>query len=401
MAVILGLTFGTVLFDRGAISFLSPFIVAELALTNAQLGLAASIISLTWAIGGFFVGRASDTAGRRKPFLIAAVVVFSLCSAATGLVGGFATLVVVRLVMGMAEGPVPPLASTLLLGASGDHRRGLNMGIYAFFAGLIGSVLAPIVLVGLANQFGWRATFLLAGLPGLALVLAIAFGVREIAPESAPTVALGRSRPPLELLKVRNISLCAMIATLLMACMAVIVIFLPLYLVQVRRLSPLDMSLVMTALGAATLATFLMLPALSDRLGRKTVMAGFAGLGAILPLGCFYWTGGTLGLAVICAFGAVPQALLPVSIGMIPGESVLPRDRGAALGLVMGAAELIGGFITPSLAGVLADRAGLQSTLALAGGCAAAAALLSLLLRETAPRLATPVNQLQTALEIP
>jgi MFS family permease len=310
-------------------------------------------------------------------------------------------LVAVRLAMGMAEGPVPPLASALLLGASGDHRRGRNMGIYAFFAGLVGSVLAPIVLVGLANQFGWRATFLLAGLPGLALVLAIAFGVREIPQDSMATAAPGGARPTLGLLKIRNISLCAVIATLLMACMAVTLIFLPLYLVQVRRLSPLDMSLVMTAVGAATLATFLMLPALSDRLGRKSVVAGFAGLGAILPLGCFYWTGGVMGLAVICAFAAVPQALLPVSIGMIPGESVAPRDRGAALGLVMGAAEMVGGFVTPSLAGVLADRAGLGAALALAGGCAVAAAVLSLWLRETVPRLAANRNPLQTALEIP
>ena len=129
VAVIMGLTFGTVLFDRGAISFLSPFIVADLGLTNAQLGLAAAIISLTWAIAGFLVGRASDTAGRRKPYLIATVIAFSLCSAATGLAGGFVTLIVIRLAMGLAEGPVPPLTTALLLGASDDHRRGFNIGI--------------------------------------------------------------------------------------------------------------------------------------------------------------------------------------------------------------------------------------------------------------------------------
>jgi ACS family hexuronate transporter-like MFS transporter len=266
----------------------------------------------------------------------------------------------------------------------------------------VGSVFAPVVLVSLANQFGWRATFLLAGLPSLALVLAIAFGVREIAQASTASVVVPqRSGTVFELLQVRNISLCAVIAGLLMACMVVILIFLPLYLVQVRRLSPVDMSLVMTALGAATLAANLILSALSDRLGRKTIMAGFAGLGAILPLGCLFWTGGVGGLAVIAAFGALPGALLPLAIGMIPAESVRLRDRGAALGLVMGVAELAGGFITPSLAGVLADRAGLAAALALAGGCTIAAALLSLWLRETAPRFVTAGNPLQAALEVP
>ncbi len=302
--------------------------------------------------------------------------------------------------MGLAEGPVPPLATALLLGASDDHRRGFNMGINAVFVGLVGSVLAPIVLVGLASHFGWRVTFLLAGVPGLVLAAAIALWVREVRLVAAVAVP-ERPSHPLEILRVRNVGLCAVIASLLMACMAVIVIFLPLYLVQVRQLSPLDMGLVMTAMGVANLAASLILPALSDRLGRKAVLAGFAGLGAVLPLGCLYWTGGVTGLAVICAFAAVPGALLHVSIAITPGESVRPRDRGAALGLVMGTAELVGGFITPSLAGVLADRAGLEAVLALAGGCAVAAALLSLWLRETAPRLAASHNPLQPALEIP
>jgi MFS family permease len=397
VAVLMGLTFGTVLFDRGAISFLSPFIVADLRLTNAQLGLAAAVISLTWALAGFLVGRASDAAGRRKPYLIAAVVAFSLCSAASGLVGSFAMLIGVRLAMGLAEGSVPPLAATLLLGASADHRRGLNMGIYAVFTGLVGSVLAPIVLVGLASHFGWRITFFLAGVPGLVLAAAIALWVREVRPVTAATPE--QPSHPLEILRVRNVRLCAVIASLLLGCAAITMIFLPLYLVQDRRLSPLDMGLVMTALGAATLAASLILPTLSDQLGRKAVLVGFAGLGAILPIGCLYWTGGIMGLTAICTFGALPGALLHVAIGIAPGESVHARDRGAALGLVMGCAELVGGFITPSLVGLLADRAGLGMALNIGGSFAVAAALLSVCLRETAPRFTTRRAKLQVALE--
>jgi ACS family hexuronate transporter-like MFS transporter len=259
-------------------------------------------------------------------------------------------------------------------------------------------VLAPIVLVGLASHFGWRVTFFLAGVPGLVLAAAIALWVREVRPVTAAAAPERPSRP-LEILRVRNVGLCAVIASLLLAFMVITLIFLPLYLVQVRRLSPLDMSLVMTALGAAILATSLMLPALSDRLGRKTVLASFAGLGVVLPLGCLYWTGSVVGLAAICAFAALPQALLPMAIGMLPGESVHARDRGAALGLVMGCAELAGGFVTPSLVGLLADRAGLAMTLEIGGGCAVIAALLSLCLQETAPRFTTHRAKLQVALE--
>jgi MFS family permease len=127
-------------------------------------------------------------------------------------------------------------------------------------------------------------------------------------------------------------------------------------------------------------------PTVSDRLGRKPVMVGLGLLGAGLPLAGIFWSGGGVGLAVILAVSMTAAAGLGLAIAIIPGESVDPRDRGAALGLVMGIAELVGGFAAPALAGLLADRAGLGAALCVAGVCAVAAAILSLALVETAPR---------------
>src|SRR5262249_61794577 len=103
LTLLLGLVAGLVFFDRNAINFLSPFIVADLKLSNAQLGTASSVLSLTWAAAGYLVGRRSDRAGRRKPYLVGAIVVFSLCSMASGLAGGFPGLILARFVMGAAE----------------------------------------------------------------------------------------------------------------------------------------------------------------------------------------------------------------------------------------------------------------------------------------------------------
>jgi MFS family permease len=131
LALLLGLVTGLVLFDRGAINFLSPFIVAELKLTNAELGMASSAVALTWAAASYVFGRRSDRAGRRKPYLIAATIIFSLCSMASGLAGGFLVLILTRLAMGAAEGPVMTLGNTLMIEASDPARRGLNIGISA------------------------------------------------------------------------------------------------------------------------------------------------------------------------------------------------------------------------------------------------------------------------------
>jgi sugar phosphate permease len=108
-----------------------------------------------------------------------------------------------------------------------------------------------------------------------------------------------------------------------------------------------------------------------------------------------------MGFAAICAVAALPTTLPHLMIGIIPGESVGMRDRAAATGLVMGAAELFGGFVTPSLTGLLTERAGLAAALVLAGACAMAASLLSLWLFETAPRLQSPRATIHVALETP
>ncbi|HEY0802136.1 MAG TPA: MFS transporter, partial [Steroidobacteraceae bacterium] len=324
LAVLLGLTFGVVMFDRGAINFLAPFIVTDLKLSNAQLGIAASVVSLTWALAGCLIGRASDGSGQRKPYLILAVIAFSLCSIASGFAGSFVMLVAFRLLMGLGDGVVPPMTTALLFDASSAHRRGLNFGIYAFFTGLVGGFLAPPIIVALATQFNWRIAFFLAGIPGLLAAAAIALFVRETSVPRALAVDASRRMPPSRLrdvLRGRNIRLCALSASLLLAFQIVMMVFLPLFLVRERHLSPSDMGIVMSAVGAAMLAGGLALPALSDRFGRRTVLAASAVLGATLPLTCLYWTGHLAGLAALCAVAGFAGALPHIAIGIVPAES--------------------------------------------------------------------------------
>ncbi len=68
--ILLGLAFGFAYFDRMALTFLAPFVQADLGLSNEEIGWANSGLSLTWALGAYLVGRWSDLIGRRKPFLI-------------------------------------------------------------------------------------------------------------------------------------------------------------------------------------------------------------------------------------------------------------------------------------------------------------------------------------------
>src|SRR5664279_4702810 len=133
LLVLLSFIFGLVIFDRMALSFLVPFFDKELGLNNIQIGLLGSLLALAWAISGYLTGRLSDKTGKRKPYLIIVVIIFSICSFISGLAASFAFLLMSRIIMGFAEGPVLPLAQSIMINASTEKRRGFNMGFIQGF----------------------------------------------------------------------------------------------------------------------------------------------------------------------------------------------------------------------------------------------------------------------------
>src|SRR3989338_6566926 len=168
LLLLLAFTFGVAFFDRNAINYLMPYIIDELALSNFQIGMIGSGMAVTWALSAYLISAWSDRTGVRKPFLLVTVVVFSLCSFLSGLAGVFLVLFMARVIMGMSEGPILPVSLAIMNTESTPSRRGINAGILqTFFGALLGTTVAPLVVVYLAELYGWRVTFYLAGAPGL------------------------------------------------------------------------------------------------------------------------------------------------------------------------------------------------------------------------------------------
>jgi predicted MFS family arabinose efflux permease len=383
LIVILAINFGIVFFDRNALNYLISYVSADLHLTNIQIGLLASATALSWALSGVILGAISDRHGGRKLLLVGATVLFSICSVLSGFAASFAALLAVRLLMGLAEGPVLPISQALVARESSPHRRGLNMGfINNFGSNFLGVLIAPLVLVAVAEAFGWRLAFWLAGVPGLLLALVIARTVRE--PETAGQPDGGSERPAIgAMVRVRNIWLCMVISCFMLAWTLLGWAFLPLYLVNVRGFSPGTMSLLMAVLGASATICSILVPGLSDRIGRKPVMIMFSLLGALCPLSIIFLDGSVWALAMIMFIGWSASGTLPLFMAALPSESISPRHVGTALGLIMGVGEVVGGCIAPVAAGWMADRHGLAAPLVIAAACAVIASILSLFLRET------------------
>ena len=385
---LLSLNFGILFFDRNALSFLMPFVKPDLGLSNTQVGLASSSLSFSWALAALFVGAAADRGGRRKAYLLGATLAFSLCSFLTGLATSFLMLLGARLLMGFAEGGVNPISQSITALAVPPERRGLAMGVMQNFgSNLLGSFAAPVLLVGFAAAWGWQRAFFLAGIPGLVSAWLLWRFVREPA---APAVQTAVVKDPMasrlgQIVRNRNMVLCALISILLVSYLVICWSFAPLFLTQVRGFSPRSMSWLMGTLGISATVTSFVVSGISDRIGRRPVMIFTAYLGVILPLGALYYGGSIWILAAIFFFGWALTGLFPLFMGTIPSESVGVRHMTTAMALVMGVGEVFGGVLSPTLAGWAADRAGLAAPLWIMFGLCIAAGTLALGLSETAP----------------
>jgi MFS family permease len=389
--LLLGLAWGFAYMDRMAITFLSPFIVSDLHLTDLQLYALPAALAVTWAVGAYLIGFWSDRVGLRKPFLLAAMLVFSVCSVLSGLANSYWTLFAARLVMGAVEGPFLPICLAIVTAVTAQQRRGLNAGIIQnLFGSVIGTALAPILLVAIAQKYSWHAAFLVAGVPGLILALLIWWLVDEPPRPAAPAVAAKEPSDSLwAMISIRNIALCCGISCLMVGALVIESIALPRYFTAGMGLSPTTMSQIMTVLGLAPAVGGVLVPLLSDRLGRRPIMISFCALMALCPVAALLVHSSVVLMTALTVIGWIGVGSFPLFMGVVPAETLSLRRAATAMGLVVGVGEITGGAFSPLLAGALADHFNLAMPLVMGGAMSLLAAVLALGLIETNPRFAT------------
>lgn len=386
LMVLLSLNFGIVFFDRNAMSYLAPFVKPDLGLSNEQVGLLASGLSFAWAISGFVIGTIADRTGHRKVFLVVAVIMFSLCSVVSGLAGSFVILLAARMVMGVAEGPMMPISQSFAAAESSPERRGLNMGfVQNFGSNLIGTTIASLVIVALANAVGWRVSFFIAAIPGLLSAALLWMLIREPKIERKSADKDHERMRISEMMHYRNIWVCLLISVFIVAWIVLGWTFLPLYYIEERQFSSQVMSYLMAVLGVSAAVGAFVLPGLSDRIGRKPIMIVGSILGCIVPLAVLFWGGSTWSLGVLLFIGWLAIGVGPLFMATIPSETIPARYVATTAGLIQGFGEITGAAGGAWIAGRAADTYGLSITMWIMCACPLIAGALALLLKETAP----------------
>jgi predicted MFS family arabinose efflux permease len=381
---LLTLGFGLVGLDRWIIAPLFPAMMKDLQLNYQDLGNIVGALGLAWGIFAVVAGGLSDRLGRRR-VLIPALIGFSLLSGFSGMASSLTSLIFIRALMGVTEGSFCPTSFATTNDASKPSRRGFNLGLQQSTFPLFGLALGPIVATQLLGVTSWRWIFVIVAIPGLILAVLIAATIRE-APTTGAKAAEQRA-PLSELFRHRNVPLGMLALLCAMSGIFTISAMIPNYLVDYLKLSTAQMGFVTSAIGFGGFLGQLVLPGISDLVGRKLVaILGFV-VGALF-LYAFMRTGASPGTlfallfaACFCCFG-----LLGLITGPIAAEAAPRGLVSSTAGIIIGSGEIFGGGVAPSLAGAVAQNYGLQHTLTMALTGLSLGVVVCLFLRETAPR---------------
>jgi len=386
--LLLFLGFGLVGLDRWMIAPLFPAIMHDLRLTYQDLGDAVGALALCWGAFSTLMGNLSDRLGRRR-ILIPALLVFSSMAGVTGLVAGATLLVIIRGVMGATEGAFLSTSVALTGEASHPKRRGLNQGIQLSGFSLFGLALGPIIatqLLGLVPS--WRWVFFIVSIPGFVLAVFLYRVIREPPHLKRPSEAV---RPPplpwAAILRSRNVVL-SMVAMLCgMSCIFVLSAFIPNYLVDYLHLSRVQMGFVTSGLGFGGFSGGIVMPALSDHIGRRAA-ATLCFVGAAALLYWFIRTGiePLMLFALLSGVAFFGFGVLSLLTGPVATEAVPEQLASSAIGIASGTGEIFGGGICPVIGGYIAQHFGIQNVVVFSLAGLLLGILVSALLIETAPR---------------
>jgi MFS family permease len=376
--------------DRGNLATAAPLIQDELHLDARQIGLLVAAFYFSYTPGQFLSGW---LAHRINPYrtLALGLGLWSVAMAASGLVAGFASLIVLRVVLGLGESAAFPCSSKLLAQHLPTSRLGAANGLIGMGLAL-GPAFGTWAGGDIMSAWGWRASFLVFGLVSLLWLVPWLSATRQLTQAEARVPApspvsffaiLGR----LEAWGAALGHFCGNY------CFYFVVSWLPLYLVKERGLSMGQMASLGGLIYLVYAASSLGLGALVDRWiagggdesrARKAAIA----FSCVVPgVSLIIAARADLNLAVAClflsavGFGAGTSTLFSI------GQTLAgPRAAGKWMGVQNGLAN-IAGVIGPIVTGWVVFRTGSFSAAFVIAGAASIVGLVGwiLMIRKVAP----------------
>lgn len=359
--------------DRGAIGVAAPLMKSDLHLSATDFGLAVSAFFWIYAPVQLVLGWLCDRFSVYR-LLALATVLWSISTLLMGFVGGFLSLLVLRLILGIGESIAFPGCSKMISRhVPAEHRGIANAVIAAAIA--LGPAVGTLAGGSIVASFGWRVMFVVFGIASALWLLPWHVTVRGL-PQAK------RTREPA--VAVRSIigrwSLWSM--GIVHACgnysFYFLLTWLPLYLVQQRGLTILQMTMMATLAYVVQGIAALALGAWSDKwtrsggseavIRRRMMVVAYLVAAACL-LGIFA-ARDLVSLELLLCIASVCTAVLSTNLYAVAQMFAGSRASGTWVG-VQNSVGNVSGMIGPVISGIIIDRAGYGGAFALAAATSA------------------------------
>ena len=155
--------------DRGAVGVLAPSLKSAFSLSNTDIGLLSSVVSIVGAAATLPAGVLTDRI-RRTGLLAVSVATWAVAMALSGLAVSFLMLVLTRLFLGAVTATSGPAASSLTGDLYPPRRRGSVLG-WIDSGELVGLGVGYLLVGAVIAVLSWRWVFAILGIVGAALVV--------------------------------------------------------------------------------------------------------------------------------------------------------------------------------------------------------------------------------------
>ena len=377
LVLLLGVSVTLNYVDRGSVGVAAPLMTADLGLSATRFGVAVAAFYWIYAPIQLFLGRLCDRFSVYR-LLALGTLLWSISTLLMGFVAGFASLFALRLILGVGESIVFPGSSKIICRHVPPERRGLANAVIAAALAL-GPAIGTFVGGSILAAVGWRPMFVIFGLASAIWLIPWHRVVRAL-----PAGRTGNETgfPVRKVLGRWSLWAMGIGHALSNYGFYFLLAFLPLYLVQQRGLTIMQMTMLATLGYTAQAVAALTLGTLSDRLTRAGASEGrvrrwMLAVSQLAAAGCI--------MGIFLAHDIPVVALLLCIAGMASGSLSLnlyavaqmfagPRASGTWVG-IQNSVGNISGIVGPVISGVLIDRAGFGGAFALTAAITAVGAL--------------------------
>ncbi len=346
---------------------LLPLIGKELGLSYTQIGFIMTVQYVAGALSNIPSGMLADTVGRKGYLMAAALFWVGFPYALMSLANSYWMLLICVALVGMGNNIWHP-AAIPTLAYRYPERKGLVLAFHGM-GGNIGEALAPLAIGTLLAWYSWRTVVVMNVVPGLMMATMILMLLGALSSDRSSGTknainAKGEKRSAknylqgfVGLLKNKAVMLIALSSSFRSMTQSGLMTFLPVYLAYELHYSPFLVGVFLSLIQVAGFVAAPIAGHLSDRVGRKRVVAASMTLTGVMIFGMAVAGKSMVFIVFVALIGFFLYAIR--SVMQAWALECTPKNLGGtSVGLQFGV-QALGSSISPALFGLIADNYGI------------------------------------------